>query len=461
MRTLTLIGPLVFCLLAGIIVSLPALGAGFAPAEGCYIGAYIHLDATVNGDMDAFEQLVGKPHASYFHYVGYGSPFPFRWVRDLHSRNMMPHIAWEPNRGLEVVQDDDYLRGWAEAAARTEGPIFLRYASEMNGDWEAYSGDPELYIEKWITVARVMREIAPNVIMAWVPFATPQRTITEYYPGDEWVDWVGVNIYSVHHYDGDISRPAHDDPREMLRYVYDLYADRKPIVIGEYAATHFCAACGEDVTEFGLKQMTRLYESLPTEFPGVKMINWFSVDTIGAGLANNNYSITCSPEFLARYRELISDPYFIGRLPDLAPSLATLPETARLADTSGEAEGSRSPAPGPPPTTEYPLALARPGPVSPGEMDIVVTGAPPAMVSGNVEIIATPGDSLAVEMVTFYIDGKWRGMTNVTPFRLPWDTRAAEPGVHEIRAVGLNSALIPVVENTVSVIVAGTATEGG
>ncbi len=446
MRERIPISLLVLCLLAGIVLLTPAPATGIVPDEGCYIGAYIQLDTTVNGDIDEFERLVGKPHATYFRYVGYGSPFPFRWVRELHARDMIPHIAWEPNEGLEKVKDDDYLRGWAEAAARTDGPIFLRYASEMNGNWEAYSGDPELYIDKWRLVTRVMREIAPNVIMAWVPFATPRRTITEYYPGDEWVDWVGVNIYSVHHYDGDITRPANDDPREMLRYVYDLYADRHPIVIGEYAATRFCAGCDQDVTEFGLEQMTRLYESLPTEFPQVKMINWFSVDTIGAGLANNNYSVTCSPEFLERYRELISDPYFIGRLSDATTTIASRPS-----DTVVTEHDDRDP--GPPPPTEYPLALARIGAVESGKMDVAITGAPPSNVTGRVEIVAAPGDDLDIDIVAFYINDEWRGMTNVTPYRLPWDAGSVEPGVHAIRVVGMSSALSPVVEATVSVIV--------
>ncbi len=465
-RRRLLVGPLVAALLAGIITSSAASAAGFIPADGCYLGAYIRLDPTVGGDIDQFERLTGKPHASYFRYVGYGSPFPFRWVRELHSRDILPHIAWEPNDGLEPVRDDDYLRGWAEAAARTQGPIFLRYAAEMNGTWQAYSGNPDEYIEKWRTVARVMREIAPNVIMVWCPFSTPQKTIPEYYPGDEWVDWVGVNIYSVHHYDGDIAKPAEDDPRELLRYVYDLYADRKPIAICEYAATHYCAACDQDVTEFGLRQMTKLYEALPTQFPRVKMINWFSVDAVGSGLASNNYSLTCSNEFLTRYNELVGDPYFLGRMPDISAMVAALPPTA-------DDEPALPPAPGPEvleqpdpeattppvqaPPTDHPLALAKLGPVDPGEMDVAISGAPPTRVSGNVEILAEPGPNSRVELVAFHIDGAWQGMTNVVPYRCPWNADSAEPGVHEIRVVGMNSAQNPVIETTVSVIVARSA----
>ncbi len=441
-----------------------AAAAGYIPANGCYIGAYIELDEATGGDIEAFEQMVGKPHATYFRYVGYGSPFPFRWVREMHRQNILPHIAWEPNDGLEPVDDDDYLRGWAEAAARTEGPIFLRYASEMNGTWQAYSGNPQRFIDRWRVVASIMRELAPNVILCWCPFATPQSTIDDYYPGDEWVDWVGVNIYSVHHYDGDISRPADDDPRDLLQYVYDRYADRKPIAICEYAATHYCAACGQDVTEMGLRQMTRLYESLPTRFPRVKMINWFCVDAYGSGLAANNYSLTHSSAFLERYRQLISDPYFLGRVPDISALVASLPPLPPEREGSAtepagplEVPVPREPAPAEPSlraTPAHPLALSKLGPVEPRGLDIAVRGAPPQAVTGEVEIAAEPGELLDVEFVTFYIDGRIQAMTNVRPFRYRWDASGAEPGPHEIRVVGLDDGSTEVIDRTVTVIVA-------
>lgn len=458
------------------LLAAPAAADGYIPADGCYLGAYIELDRTTGGDIARFEQLVGKPHASYFRYVGYGSPFPFRWVRELHAQGILPHIAWEPNAGLDPVSDNDYLRGWAEAAGRVQGPVFLRYASEMNGTWQAYSGDPKAFIRKWRIVTGIMRELAPNVIMVWCPFATPQRTITEYYPGDEWVDWVGVNIYSVHHYDGDPTKPALDDPVELLRYVYDRYADRKPIAICEYAATHFCAACGQDVTDFGLKQMTKLYEALPTQFPRVKMISWFCVDTVGTGLASNNYSLTCSPEFLERYRRLVANPYFLGRLPDISHMIAELPATSPLPRPTQtapppvihevavgplEAPAPDEPPPGPIPPTAHPLALARLGPVEAGEIDVAISGAPPTAVRGQVEVLLEAAEDLEADAAMFYLDGRFMALTNALPLRCPWNADYAEPGAHELRVVALDRYNNPVAEKTVSVIVAPRASEAG
>lgn len=464
--------PLGVACLAALLLMAADARAQYVPEAGSYLGAYIHLDHIVNDDMDAFEALVGKAHATYFRYVGWGAPFPFRWVKELHRRGAMPHIAWEPNGGLGEVRDDDYLRGWAEAAARVGGPIFLRYASEMNGTWQAYSGDPEEYIRKWRMVTRVMREVAPNVVMVWCPFATPQATIASYYPGDDWVDWVAVNIYSVHHYDGDATKPALDDPREQLRFVYDRYAARKPIAICEYAATHFCAACNQDVTEFGLKQMTRLYESLPTAFPRVKMINWFSVDTTSNGLAHNDYSVTNSEPILQRYRALIAGPWFLSRveggpetviaaLPQGPEPVSPPPAPAPVADVTSpldlppdEPVVATPPDPGPPPVTQHPLALAQLGPVSRDGLDIAISGAPPHQVQGVVEIVAEAGEDLQVELMSFYVDGRFQAVTNVMPFRCRWSVERLEPGQHEIRVVAMDRDNNTVVERTVSVVVA-------
>lgn len=319
------------------------------PYSGCYIGAFIEKDDVVRGDIKLFEQLTGKKHASYFTYVGYGRPFPLQWARKVIEANAIPHIAWEPNDGLHVVRDDEYLRTWARCARSLNFPIFLRFASEMNGDWSAYYGNPPEYIAKWRLVARVMRDEAPNVVMLWAPFCMPRSNIDDYYPGDEYVDWVGVNVYSVYCHDGDPNKPAYfEDPVELIRPVYDTYASRKPIAIAEYAATHFCRGTNRDTTDFAIEKMLRLYSALATELPRVKMINWLSMNTIAHGVADNDYCLTNNAYILTAYRELIASSYFLSepvlgewffmpslRRPSVArASMASARQVTSVVDTS-------------------------------------------------------------------------------------------------------------------------------
>ena len=150
----------------------PALPlAKWEPPYGCYVGAFIERDERLgppfqdenwqsHRDPLAFARLTGKKPFSVFCYLAYGKPFPAKWVAWLRRRGVVPHIAWEPNGGPAQVEDDDYLRGFADDAARADWPIFLRFASEMNGNWTAYGGDPLRYKIMWGKVRRVMAERA-------------------------------------------------------------------------------------------------------------------------------------------------------------------------------------------------------------------------------------------------------------------------------------------------------------
>ncbi|NLO73958.1 MAG: hypothetical protein GX100_07615 [candidate division WS1 bacterium] len=430
--------------------------SALVPALGAYLGAYIQLDPVAKGDLKAFEDLTGRRHAVYLRYVGYGEPFPYRWVQEVVARGALPQIAWEPNNGLNEVHDDAYLRGWAEAAAHSGTPILLRYASEMNGDWMPYSGNPDEYIRKWKLVTTVMREVAPNVIMIWCPFGLPRSTIPLYYPGDDFVDWVGINIYAVVYNNGDPGQPATESQFDQLKFVYDLYADRKPIAICEYAATHYCVAAKQQVREFAVRSMKELYAALPTRFPRVVLISWFSVNAASDRLANNEYAVTTDPLVLATYRELIASPYFLSapvRRPPTAPGVP--PDTAEDPPVIAPPIAA-PPAPDQLVVPEHPFPLEGQAVPGPREMGVSLYGASPRAAAGKVTLAATLGSELKVDTVTFYLDGRIHCITNFKPYTWNWKIQE-EPGEHVIKVVATAPNGVEVATAEVSVIVADSS----
>lgn len=290
----------------------------YEPKEGTYLGAYVYQDTLIKGSMHEFNRLTGKKHASFFLYVGYGQDFPQKWVEQVKEVGAIPHIAWEPNNGLDEVKDDAYLREFAKKAREAEVPIFLRFASEMNGAWAAYSGDPQKYIEKWRLVHDVMEEEAPNVIMVWTVFTFPQANIKKYYPGDEYVDWVGINIYNVVYHNDNINYPAgHEDPLELLDYVYDNYSHKKPIQISEFGATHYTTTDGKYYEDFAINKISRMYNGLKTKYPRVKSIFYFNVNNLinaPKGRRINNYGLTDNKNILKTYSELVKDKHFLSEI---------------------------------------------------------------------------------------------------------------------------------------------------
>lgn len=322
--------------------------AKFEPEVGCYLGAFVDFDGSLkqpplhdlNGkphkDPSHFEQIVGKPHSMYFFYLGYGQRLPTDWVRWLGQRNKFVHIALEPNNGLEKVNEDTYLNKLADDMKASGAKIFLRFASEMNGFWTKYSRNPKLYREKFRLIYRVMKRRAPNVALVWCPFEEPTSNIPSYYPGDDATDWVGVNLYSVTYHDNMASQPAeHEHPCDLLAYVYNRYSAKKPIMVCEYAATHYAAVEARPRPDFAMLKILSLYSALPRVLPRIKCINYFDSNNITfvKSRAYNNYSVTDDPLVIAAYRWAISAPYFLAA--PLAPN-ATIAEPVPMPLRQGE-----------------------------------------------------------------------------------------------------------------------------
>jgi hypothetical protein len=319
--------------------------ARLEPVYGCYTGAFIDHEDSIHGtyrdeygtwrrDASAFNHLTGIHHAIFFMYLGYGRTFPAKFVTHMNDNGAAAQIAWEPD-SLDQVQDDDYLHEFAREAKASHTPIFLRFASEMNGDWVPYNGNPAAYIAKFRLVAKVMHAEAPNVAMVWCPFETPVRTIADYYPGPDAVDWVGINIYSVPFWDNDPRRTAEwRNPADSLRFIYGKYAARHPIMICEYGASHRSSLDGVERADFARDKLGELYAALPRVYPRVKAVCWLSMNAIRhaiPGRQKNDYSLLGNDWVRQRYKEVVDDPYFLGAVSRGAPAAARK-ETAALRD---------------------------------------------------------------------------------------------------------------------------------
>lgn len=301
----------------------PPPAARLEPSLGCYVGAFIDRDDSLpalffgnqtHGDAEAFGERTGKRHASHFMYRAYGQPFPLEWAKYLKSKGIIPHIAWEPH-SLSEVADDAYLRGWVDATRALEWPVFIRFAGEMNGDWTRYHGNPAAYRAAFRLVHRAFRRASQAALM-WCPNTIPENGLDAYYPGDDAVDWVGVNFYNVLYLDNDRTRPGDKiHPTDLLDHVYARYSRAKPIAIGEWAATHESKVDGVSRPAFAVEKIAQLYGSLPLRYPRVKLVDWYNCNNLlhaQPGRQLNNYLLTDQPEIRQAYAQAISDPWFLG-----------------------------------------------------------------------------------------------------------------------------------------------------
>jgi hypothetical protein len=288
--------------------------AKFEPEYGTYIGLYSEQDPKMLNFFTRSEQFYDKKHALYLTYGPVSKDFPTQFANRAKEAGAAIQIAWEPSQGLDAVTED-VVRSFAKGAKASGIPIFLRYASEMNGNWVPWHGDPQKYIEKFRMVHRIMAEEAPNVAMVWSPGDVPMYSMDAYYPGDDVVDWVGVSLYSEPYENGD---PAQGNmqatsPVERLDYLYKTYADRKPLMISETAVSHYAHIPQESFTEYGTLNLQRLYDIMPKKYPRLKSITYFNVN-LADRESRNNYLLRDNERMYELYRNLIASPYYLTKV---------------------------------------------------------------------------------------------------------------------------------------------------
>ncbi len=314
--------------------------AKYEPQSGCYIGAFIQNDINLNGMISNFENLVGEKHSGYLTYTAVSSPFPKTFVDSCKKYNAFVQIGFEPDTAFRDVVDGPQLRNWAREAAQTGIPIFLRFASEMNGDWVPWFGSPTLYKEKWRLMYNIMKEEAPNVVMVWCPNWRPDipgdtsRNIMAYYPGDEYVDWVGVNFYMWGPVYDSLMNETGISTLSKLGSVYNKFP-YKPIMICEWAAAsrewRGNPPLPRITTDYCINNMQQLYQNLQQFFPRVKGVFWFDYDS---HLINkSDFSLTNNSAVLNAYQSVIPSSYFLTYVNLNVPLISIYKKVVRGLDT--------------------------------------------------------------------------------------------------------------------------------
>ena len=306
--------------------------ARLEPSQGCMIGAFVDRDDSLDshmfgpqnhGDIPQFNQRTGRRHASFFTYLSLRREFPQPWADYVREQGAIPHLAWEPHDLEEVTPER--LESFVDALQAYDGQVIVRFASEMNGDWTRYHGDPGRYRQVFRRVYQALRR-TPKVALMWCPNALPSDNFEAYYPGDDACDWVGVNFYSVLFLDNDPKRPGDwIHPIDLLNPVYRHYSQRKPVAIGEYAASHQASADPTARIDFARIKMAQLYESLPLLYPDVKLISWYDCNNIQKARSErqlNNFQLTDVPEILHDYQQWTRNPWFLGAGQSSAPRQA-------------------------------------------------------------------------------------------------------------------------------------------
>ncbi|MDP4281842.1 MAG: glycosyl hydrolase [Bacteroidota bacterium] len=260
------------------------------------LGAYDNQTTENFESINDFEDSLHMELPLIHIYTAWGSKpeqqFPEKQVKAIIEMGSIPVITWEPwlssfdskewtqlrkpevrdkNGMTDVARGkyDRYIQQWAMDAKRMNYPIFLRVGHEMNDPyrypWGPQNNSAKDFKAAWRHIYNVFKTVgAGNIIWIWSPHPA-YGYFDAYYPGKDYVDYVGVGILNY----GNVASWSKWWTFDEIfgNHYKELSKYKKPIIITEFG----CLNAGGNRSRWfqdALKQ-------LPLRYPSVKSIIFF------------------------------------------------------------------------------------------------------------------------------------------------------------------------------------------
>ena len=208
---------------------------------------------------------------------------------------------------------DEYFVQAALSVREFGGPVFISINHEMNGNWypysQAYPGSRTTsadYVAAWKRIVGIFRKNgANNVAWVWSPNVPDVGGIgyAAYYPGDDYVDWIGVSLYS-------------GNAATAMNEIYGEYAEKKPFFITEWATAPEKNRYNPNFPG-EVKWVKNFFETLNQTYPRVKAISWFNWDQ-----GDGDYRLQRVPEQAQAYADDVAAPRYLDSAGDLVGDLS-------------------------------------------------------------------------------------------------------------------------------------------
>ncbi|MBQ9921378.1 MAG: S-layer homology domain-containing protein [Clostridia bacterium] len=288
---------------------VPYYGAKHEQPYGTFFGKCAEFEEGYETGHLIYVQFFNETISS-FHYL-----FP--------SEPVYTMVAWNvPNENksdLDKVNSgswDDYIISDLKFLSTLEHKILLRFGAEVNcWDIPADKAQRDELIESYKNAFRrissLAKEYTPNVAMVYSPNDVSNMYVTpeDFYPGDDYVDWVGMSSYCVlsneasgktgDRVDALYFRGLFDNPVAKIREVVDAFGDRKPILISECGFA-YAPEEGQN-TQHATEKLREFYTYVNMVYPQVKGVLYFNANF------ERRYKLSECPELLDTFRNTIRE----------------------------------------------------------------------------------------------------------------------------------------------------------
>ncbi len=279
---------------------VPYYGAKNEPVVGTYLGMC----------GEEYDETRTNAHLLYVQFKN-ETISGFGWSLPETDTPYLLEVAWnipEEGKTIEFFRNiadgklDDYLKNELQFLASLENcDVLLRFGAEVN-EWEANTtyykvGRLEEFKKAFIDAFRHIHNMAetyaPDVAMVYSPndISNGYVTYEDFYPGDDYVDWVGFSTYgnmpnqSVGEFgsmtDAYYKSGKYANQMNNIAEIVALYGDRKPIMVSECGFLYRSQKNPAQTEAYAREKMQYFFAYINMLYPQVKAVFYFNTNFEG------------------------------------------------------------------------------------------------------------------------------------------------------------------------------------
>jgi hypothetical protein len=255
--------------------------AKYEPATGILHGAGQDL-----GGFKDYATAVGRPQHPiiYMTYIGLGGSKAQieGWGTQLKNElaglpsDVVPQIGLNMTGGNDTgvglvtkIANGEYdvqITAFAQALKDLGRKSFVRIGYEFEGSWNGY--DAAGYVKSFVKITDEMRRLEADAATVWCSaggsggFQSWDKLI-KFYPGDTYVDWFGVDIFS----------PEELTDSRLIAFLDKAEEYKKPVMIGETTPRYVGTLDGKTSWDKWFRPFFSLLYSRP-QIKAICYINW-------------------------------------------------------------------------------------------------------------------------------------------------------------------------------------------
>jgi mannan endo-1,4-beta-mannosidase len=157
------------------------------------------------GPVAQFASVAGMQPGLIGYFSGWAEPFKTEWAQTVRGHGSVTLVQIDPTdasvAAIAAGTYDGYLRAYADSVRDFGHPVVIGFGHEMNAPWYSwgYGWVPAAtFVRAWRHIVTLFRaQGADNVTWMWTLQADAKGTgpIASWWPGAQYVSWVGIDGY--------------------------------------------------------------------------------------------------------------------------------------------------------------------------------------------------------------------------------------------------------------------------